>query len=151
MKKTGPSFWFALPTMGRRDMGLRLLLLKHTRWLALVGACGAIACSSNKSPTPDAYVMATVQGSGGTCNVTAATPIVSVGTTLVNTKPATITSGQSEMGGANISITCNIVPSGMGFDIQLSVVQAGQGGGSLTITSGVRRPSSPCTDSLISK
>jgi hypothetical protein len=109
-------------------------LLRHTRWLAPVAACAAIACSGNKPPNPDAWVQATVQGSGGTCNVTAQTPIITVGPTNPSSleKPTTVGSGGADVGGT-VNITCSVNPSGSGFDVQISVVKSGQG--SLTITS----------------
>jgi hypothetical protein len=115
-------------------MGLRSL--RHTQWLVPVAACAAIACSGNKSPTPDVWVTATVgqTAAGGTCNEQSATTIISVGPQSPSPldKPTTVSSGGADVGGT-VNITCSINPSGSGFDVQLSVVKSGQG--SLTITS----------------
>jgi hypothetical protein len=112
---------------------MALRSLRHTRWLAIVGACAAIACSSSKAATPDAWVQATVVGTGGTCNVSNGS-ILSVGEMSPSPlgKPGTTASGGADMIGT-VTITCSVTSSGMGFALQLSVVQTGPMGGSLTV------------------
>jgi hypothetical protein len=119
---------------------MALRLLRHTRWIALLAACASSACGSSQPPPPDAFVAASVldtQPTSMNCNVNASTTIVDIGAagTSANEKPATVGNGGHEMGGQAVTVTCSVVASGSGFNVQLSAEQIGTGGGSLTITS----------------
>jgi hypothetical protein len=113
-----------------------LRLLRQTQWLALVGACVTSACSSNKPEVPDAFVASTVQDttSGGTCNVNSQTTIVDVGAPTSG-KPATVQNNGTQLGGGTVTVTCSVVASNGGFDVQLDAEQLGPQGGNLRISS----------------
>ncbi len=92
----------------------------------------------------DAYVAATVAaGDGGTCNVSSATVIVDIGEAAAASKPATIANGGSEPGGPSVSVSCSVIASGSGFNVQLSAGTLGPGGGSFSVTSLPGQPLDP--------
>jgi hypothetical protein len=84
---------------------------------------------------PDAFVMATVQDTaGGTCNLTAPTTVLDVGAPT-SFKPATVQNNGAQPGGGAVTVTCSVVASNGGFDVQLDAEQLGPQGGSLRISS----------------
>ncbi len=115
---------------------MALRSIRHTQWLALLGACVSSACSGSKPPVPDTFVNAfvTQSASGGTCNVGSDTTILAVGA-ATGTAPTTVKNGGSENGSGTVTVTCSVVASGSGFDIKLDAEQLGGGGGNLTISS----------------
>jgi hypothetical protein len=49
--------------------------------------------------------------------------------------PSTVQSGGTQSGGGTVTLSCSVVSSGSGFDIQLSAQESGAQGGVLTIVS----------------
>jgi hypothetical protein len=122
-------------------MALRILrLARHAGWPALLAACAAAtACSSNKTPVPQAFVAATVgvgpMSNSKVCNLGTVETWLDVGTAVGGQDtPDTQSDGSNESGGT-VSVACTVAASGNGFDIDLVVSQGGLQGGSVTITS----------------
>jgi hypothetical protein len=99
----------------------------------LVTAAGIAACSNNPSAPADAFVNAAV-GGGSQCSAyPSLKEFVEIGT-ATSGHPNTVQDGGQDRNG-NVSVTCKVTPNGNGFDIQLTAVEAGVQGGSLTINS----------------
>jgi hypothetical protein len=109
---------------------------------ALLTACALSgACSNNSSTPPSVYIIATL-GVGSSspaplCNFASSQPWVSVGTNTNSsaTPPSTVQDGNNAASGGKVSVNCTVAPSGNGFDVRLSVTEAGLSGGTVTITS----------------
>jgi hypothetical protein len=120
-------------------MVLRILgLARHSGWAALVAAsAAAVACSSNQTPVPQAFVAATVgvgpQSSSSVCNFGSPQPWLDVGVAVTGNTPVTQADNSNSNG--QVSVACTVSASGSGFDIDLVVSQGGLQGGSVTITS----------------
>jgi hypothetical protein len=112
-------------------------VLRLAGWPALLASSALVACSNNNPQPADAFVDATINsptGQSQDCNVASTQTALAIGT-ATGGKPTTVNDGDQQNGGAKVSVTCSVTPSGGGFDIKLVVEQGGLNGGSLTITS----------------
>jgi hypothetical protein len=75
---------------------------------------------------PDAFALTSLQpGTGGLCSFAQQTTGIEVGV-QTGTRPNTVPNGGSQAG-AQVAVTCTVHPDNNGYDIDLSVVLAGQG------------------------
>jgi hypothetical protein len=75
---------------------------------------------------------------GGTCNVTAATTIMTIGATNgPSNKPSTVSGGTvvCTTRPSGVTITCSVVATGSGFDVDLLALQSGAMAGGIRIYS----------------
>jgi hypothetical protein len=122
-------------------MVLRVLgLARHSGWAALVAAsAAAVACSSNQTPVPEAFIAATVgvgpESNSKVCNFGTVQTWLDVGTSVGGQDTPNTQSDNSNESGSTVSVACTVSASGAGFDVDLVVSQGGLQGGSVTITS----------------
>lgn len=107
-------------------------------WAPLLAACAvATACSNNNPAVPDAFIAATMgvgpSSPASVCNFATQDQLLDVGTPVAG-KPTTVQDGNSQAG-ASVKVSCSVTTSGGGFDLNLSVIEEGLQGGSVTITS----------------
>ena len=96
-------------------------------------APGSISSGSSLA-APDGFVAATVGGgSSAGCTYGSAQSWLDVGQAVAG-KPTTVQDGAAGSAGT-VHVACSVVASGTGFDVNLSLTEAGTAGGSLTITS----------------
>lgn len=108
-------------------------LLRNSGWALLLSAAGVAACSNSPPPPPDTFVNAAL-GGGSSCSSYPSPKIwLQIGT-ATSGHPNTVQDGGNDRN-ANVSVSCTVHPQGSGFDIQLSAIEDGPNGGSLTITS----------------
>jgi hypothetical protein len=99
----------------------------------LLAAAGVTACSNSSNPPPDTFINAAV-GGGAMCSAyQSLQEWVQIGT-ATGGHPNTVNDGGQDRN-ANVSVDCTVHPQGNGFDIQLTAIEQGPEGGSLTITS----------------
>jgi hypothetical protein len=110
-------------------------LLRNSGWALLLSAAGVAACSNSPPPPPDTFVNAAVGGgAGGACSsYPGLQRWLQIGSALSG-HPNTVQDGGNDRN-ANVSVSCTVHPQGSGFDIDLSAIEDGPNGGSLTITS----------------
>jgi hypothetical protein len=100
----------------------------------LVSAAGVAACSNSPPAPADTFVNAAVGGGGVMCSTfPSLKTFLQIGTAVAG-HPNTVQDGGSDRN-ANVSVSCTVHPQGNGFDIQLSAIENGTSGGSLTIES----------------
>jgi hypothetical protein len=100
--------------------------LRHAGWPVLLACASAVACS--KTPAAeDVFVSASLTGIN--CPVSNANVLTAGGANPGGQQPMSVPAGTN-----NLSINCSVVPSGGGYDIQLSAHQPGANGGDLVVT-----------------
>lgn len=108
-------------------------LLRNSGWALLLAAAGVAACSNSPPPPPDTYINAAL-GSGSACSsYPSLERWLQIGTPT-SPNPGTVQDGGSDRN-ANVSVNCTVHPQGSGFDIELTAIENGPMGGSLTISS----------------
>lgn len=108
-------------------------LLRHSGWAMLLAAAGVAACSNTPNPPPDTFVNAAVGGGAMCSSFPSAQRWVQIGT-ATGGHPNTVQDGGQDRN-ATVNVDCTVHPQGSGFDIQLTAIEQGPMGGSLTITS----------------
>jgi hypothetical protein len=99
-----------------------------------MAAAGVAACSNSPPPSADTFVNAAVGGGGSKCSTfSSLKTFLQIGTATAR-HPDTVQDGGSDRN-ATVSVSCTVHPQGNGFDIQLSAIENGPNGGSLTIES----------------
>lgn len=109
------------------------LLLRHSGWALLLSAAGVAACSNSPPAPPDTFVNAAVGGGSACANYMSLQEFLRIGT-ATSPNPNTVQDGGQDRN-ANVSVSCTVHPQGSGFDIELTAIEQGPQGGSLTITS----------------
>lgn len=99
----------------------------------LLAAAGVTACSNSNAPPPDTFVNAAVGGGASCSNFQSPQEWLQIGT-ATGGHPTTVQDGGQDRN-ATVNVTCTVHPQGSGFDIELSAIENGTSGGSLTITS----------------
>ncbi len=102
--------------------------LRHAGWLALIVSASAVACAK-KPAAEDAYISASLSSSADSMCPFASGDVVSAGMPTPGMLPESVTAGQN-----NLSLTCSVVASGDGYDIQLDASLPGSTGGEFTAT-----------------
>ena len=108
-------------------------LLRHSGWALLLSAAGVAACSNNSTPPPDTFVNAALGGGMACSSYPSLQRWLEIGTATAG-HPNTVQDSGSDRN-ANVSVNCTVHPQGSGFDIELTAIEDGPMGGSLTITS----------------
>jgi hypothetical protein len=93
----------------------------------------ADASDAPPPPPPDTFVNAAVGGGSACTSYPSLTEWLRIGTATAG-HPNTVQDGM-QSGGASVSLNCAVHPQGNGFDIQLTAIENGPNGGSLTISS----------------
>jgi len=107
--------------------------LRHSGWALLVAAAGVAACSNSTNPPPDTFVNAAIGGGTMCSTFPSLKTSLQIGTATAG-HPNTVQDGGSDRN-ANVNVNCTVHPQGSGFDIELTAIENGPQGGSLTITS----------------
>jgi hypothetical protein len=104
---------------------------RHASVPALLACLAAASCSS-PAPTPEAMVDVTMLAgpNGGICPFSDES-FARIGAPTSPT-PITVSDGDT-YSGASVQVSCSVVPSGGGFDVQASATIQGPQGGSLTV------------------
>jgi hypothetical protein len=97
------------------------------------GSSGGGADGGSMHPPPDTFVNAAVGGGSACAAYPSLKEWLQIGQAVAG-HPNTVQDGGQDRN-ANVSVSCTVHPQGSGFDVELSAVEAGPQGGSLTITS----------------
>jgi hypothetical protein len=108
-------------------------LLRHSGWALLVATAGVAACSNTPNPPPDTFVNAAIGGGTMCSTFPSLKTSLQIGT-AISGHPNTVQDGGSDRN-ANVNVSCTVHPQGSGFDIELTAIENGPQGGSLTISS----------------
>jgi hypothetical protein len=108
-------------------------MLRHSGWALLVTAAGVAACSNSSTPPADTFVNAALGGGTKCADYMSPKIWLQIGTATAG-HPSTVQDGGSDRN-ANVNVNCTVHPQGSGFDIELTAIENGPMGGSLTITS----------------
>jgi hypothetical protein len=99
----------------------------------LVAAAGVAACSNSPNPPADTFINAALGGGAACADYMSPKVWLQIGT-ATSGHPTTVQDGGSDRN-ANVNVNCTVHPQGNGFDIELTAIENGPNGGSLTITS----------------